>query len=128
MADEFVQGPGVEAFLAGFVGKDVVGAEGVEAVGQLREGAGVGAGVLAAQALDEKDVEALAFDGQFQLQFYPPGAADEEVGQGDAKQAVPGGGGEGRLGELGVDGASRVANRARGGRIEYAKANKPSAS
>ena len=96
MADEFVQGPGVEAFLDGFIGEDVVGAEGVESVGQLREGAGVGAGALATQALDDEDVEALAFDGQFQLEFDPPGAADEEVGQGDAKQAVPGGGGHGR--------------------------------
>ena len=113
-APRFAGGDGEEAEVGG-------GAE--AGAGREGVGAGVGAGALAAQALDDEDVEALAFDGQFQLQFYPPGAADEEVGQGDAKQAVPGGGGEGRLGELGVDGASRVANRARGGRIEYAKAN-----
>ena len=62
------------------------------AVGQIVTGGRIEHGGLAGQALDDQDVEALAFQGEFQLQFDPPGAPGEQVGQGHAEQTMPGDG------------------------------------
>ena len=93
VSDQFIHGPGVEGLLGGLISEDVVGTQGVESIGQVFEGGRVERGGLAGQALDDQDVEPLALQGEFQLELDPPGAPGEEVGQGHAEQAVPGGGG-----------------------------------
>ncbi|WP_295390384.1 hypothetical protein [uncultured Thiodictyon sp.] len=70
-----------------------MGTQGVDSIGQVLEGGRIEGGGLAGQALDDQDVEPLAFQGEFQLELDPPGAPGEKVGQGHAEQAVPGGGG-----------------------------------
>ena len=84
VADQFVQRPAVQGFVVGFVGQQVVGAQTVQAIGQRHRRWGP-----FGRLFDDHHVQQLTLQGQFLFQFHLPRGIPEQVGEGDAKQAMP---------------------------------------
>ena len=80
MAQQFVQGPGVEGLVLGFVGQDIVRGQGVQPVGQIGEAVRVNGARRARTPFDDEDIQALALEREFFFQFHAPGPIGEQIG------------------------------------------------
>ena len=92
VADQFVQGPRVQALLLGFEAEHIVAGQVLQPIWQVVHHGRIAVRRLARSAFDDQDIQALTLERQFLFQLYAPRPTGEEIGQGDAEEPVPGGG------------------------------------
>jgi len=100
--DEFVECPGVQRFITGFVGQQVVRAQVLQAIGQFEGRVGDRRGVRCgrtfghwaalggfAGGLNDGDIKQLAAQRQLLFEFDPPGGTFEYLHQRDTEKPLP---------------------------------------